>query len=219
MVIFATLITDCDSHSPALLDLFLSSDISILVLQWLSLYWEIAIMLLSQFPLTFHRDALFHHIAYDHSWADWDGLRYHLRDVPWENIFKLSASTVAREFREWVQIGIDVYIPYCKYQVKPHASSWFSAAFAAAIVHINHYFCLYQQNKTSESIVKFRQASNRCKRVLEAVKLVYATKTNESITSQKLGSQDFSQIANSVFNKGNCYTSSIQQRGSIVFYI
>ena len=36
-------IPDCDSHSPALLGLFLS------------LHWEILIMLLSQFPLTFHQ--------------------------------------------------------------------------------------------------------------------------------------------------------------------
>ena len=47
-----------------------------------------------------------------------------------------------------------------------------------------------------------RQASNCCKRVLQAAKLTYANKTNESITSQKLGSHDFWQIANSVLNKG-----------------
>ena len=47
---FPTQIPDCDSHSPALLDLYLSSDASI----WLSLHWELLIMLLSQFPLTFH---------------------------------------------------------------------------------------------------------------------------------------------------------------------
>ena len=61
---------------------------------------------------------------------------------------------------------------------------------------------MYQQNKSSESKVKFRQASNRCKRVLEAAKLAYATKTKESITSQKLDSRDFWKIANSVLNKG-----------------
>ena len=61
---------------------------------------------------------------------------------------------------------------------------------------------MYQQNKSSESEVKFRQASNHCKRVLEAAKLAYATKTKESITSQKLGSRDFWQIANSVLSKG-----------------
>ena len=60
---------------------------------------------------------------------------------------------------------------------------------------------MHQQNKSSESKVKFRQASNHCKRVLEAAKLAYATKTKESITSQKLGSWDFWQIANSVLNK------------------
>ena len=61
---------------------------------------------------------------------------------------------------------------------------------------------MYQQNKSSESKVKFKQASNRCKRVLEAAKLAYANKTKESITSQKLGSREFWRIANSVLNKG-----------------
>ena len=63
-------------------------------------------------------------------------------------------------------------------------------------------FCLYQREKSSDSKVKFRQASNRCKRVLEAAKLAYANKTKESITSQKLGSPDFLRIANSVLSKG-----------------
>ena len=111
-------------------------------------------------------------------------------------------SAAASEFREWVHVGIDVYIPHRKYQVKPHSSPWFSATCAAAIVHRNHFFRLYQQNKSSESKVKFRQASNRCKRVLEAAKLAYATKTKESITSQKLGSRNFWRFANSVLNKG-----------------
>ena len=50
--------------------------------------------------------------------------------------------------------------------------------------------------------MEFSQVSNRCKRVLEAAKLGYANKTKESITSQKIGSHDFWQIANSVLNKG-----------------
>ena len=141
-------------------------------------------------------------MAYDYSCADWDGLRDHLRDVPWEDIFKLSASAAANEFCEWVQVEIGVYIPHSKYQVKPDLSPWFSAACAAAIVHRNHFFRLYQQHKSSEPKVKFRQAINHWKRVLEAAKLAYATKTKESITSQKLGSWGFWQIANSVLNKG-----------------
>ena len=64
------------------------------------------------------------------------------------------------------------------------------------------FFRLYQKDKSSASKVKFRQASNRCKRVLEAAKFAYANKTKESITSQKDGSQDFWQSANSVLNKG-----------------
>ena len=61
---------------------------------------------------------------------------------------------------------------------------------------------MYQREKSYDSKVKFRQASNCCKRVLEVAKIGYANKTKQSITSQKLGSRDFWQIANSVLNKG-----------------
>ena len=86
------------------------------------------------FPTNSQGDATFHHIAYDYSRADRDGLRDHFRDVPWEDIFNLGASAASSEFCEWVQVRIDVYVPHRKYQVKPHSSPWFSAACAATIV-------------------------------------------------------------------------------------
>ena len=117
------------------------------------------------------------------------------------DIFKLSASAAASEFCKWVQVEIDAYMPHWKYQVKPRSSRWFWPAFATAIIHRNHFFGLYQKYKSSESKGKFRQTSNQCKRVLEAAKLAYANKTKKSITSQKLGSWDFRQIANSVLSR------------------
>ena len=62
-------------------------------------------------------DALFQCIYCNYSCSDWDCLVYHLKDIPWENIFKLGAPAAASEFCEWVQVGIDVYVPYSKYQV------------------------------------------------------------------------------------------------------
>ena len=212
MVNFLTGIPDCDSHSPALLDLFLSSDTSIcstMAFAPLGNSDQVVVSVSIDFPTNSQQDTPFHCIAYDYSCADWDGLCDHLTDVPWEVIFKLGASAAASEFCEWVQVGIDVYIPHKKYQVKPHSSPWFSAACAAAIVHRNHFFHLYQREISSDSKVKFRQASNRCKRVLEAAKLAYANKTKESITSQKLDSCDFWQIANSVLNKGKSVISPL----------
>ena len=205
MVNFPTWILDCDSHSPALLDFFLSFDTSIcstMAFPPLANSDHNVVSVSIDFPTNSQQDASFRHIAYDYSCADWDGLCDHLRDVPWEDIFKLGASAAASEFSEWVQVGIDVYIPHRKCKVKPHSSPWFSAACVAAIVHRNHFFCFYQREKSSDSKVKFRQASNCCKRVLKAAKLACANKTKESITSQKLGSHDFWQIANSVLNKG-----------------
>ena len=61
---------------------------------------------------------------------------------------------------------------------------------------------MYQKDESTESEEKFRQISDRCKRVLEAAKLEYANKTNEFITSQRPGSRGFWQIANSLFIKG-----------------
>ena len=55
-------------------------------------------------------------------------------------------------------------------------------------------FCFYQQNKGSESKVKFRQASICFKWVLQASPIVYATKIKESITPQKLALRTFGEL-------------------------
>ena len=156
MVDFPTRIPDCDSHSPALLDLFLSSDASIcstMAFPPLGNSDHVVVSVSIDFPTNSKQDAPFHRIAYHYSRTDWDGLHDHLRDVPWEDIFKLGASAAASEFCEWIQVGIDVYIPHRKYQVKSHSCPWFSAACAAAIVHRNHFFRLYQREKSDRLVI------------------------------------------------------------------
>ena len=143
MANFPTQIPDCDSHSTALLDLFISSDASICSTMTFPLSKNsdhVAVSVSIDFPSYSQQDAPFHCIAYDYSRADWNVLRDHLRDVPLEDTFKLSASAAGSKFCEWVQVGIHVYNPRRKYQVKPHSSPWFSAACAAAILHRNHFF-------------------------------------------------------------------------------
>ena len=106
------------------LDLFLSSDASICSTMALPLSGNsdhVVVSVSIDFPSNSQRDAPFHCIAYDYSRADWDGLCDHLRDVPLEDIFKLGASA-ASEFCEWFQVGVDVYIPHRKYQVRPPSS-------------------------------------------------------------------------------------------------
>ena len=122
-------------------------------------------------------DAPFQRITYEYSGANRNGLHNHFRDVPWEDIFKFSASATASEFCEWVQVGIDVYNAHRKYQVKPHSFPWFLFACAATIVHRNLFFRLSQQNKSSVSKLKFRRASNRSKNRSKVAKLAYANKT------------------------------------------
>ena len=58
----------------------------------------------------------------------------------------------------------------------------------------NYFFRLYQKNKSSGSKVKFRQASNHYKRVLEAVKLAYATKAKSSLLPRNLAFGTFGEL-------------------------
>ena len=74
----------------------------VFVLQWLSLFGKVwSCLSFRWLSNELKTDAPFHHIAYDHSCPDWDSLWDHLRDVPWEDIFKPSASAAASEFCEW----------------------------------------------------------------------------------------------------------------------
>ena len=103
MVGFPTQIPDSDSHSPALLELFLSSDASIcstIAFPPLGNSDHVVVSVSIDFPSNSQWDALFHCIASDYSCAYWDGRCDHLRDVPWDDIFKLGASPVASEFCE-----------------------------------------------------------------------------------------------------------------------
>ena len=73
MVNFPTWITDCDSHTPALLDLFISSDTSISSTMAFPPFGNsdhIVVSVSIDFPSNSQWDAPFHCIAYDYSRAD-----------------------------------------------------------------------------------------------------------------------------------------------------
>ena len=73
LVNFPTWIPDCDSHSPALLDLCISSDAIICSTMAFPPFvnsGNFAVSVSIDFPSYSQHDALFHHIAYDYSCAD-----------------------------------------------------------------------------------------------------------------------------------------------------
>ena len=73
MINFPNWIPDCDTHSPALLDLFISSDASIssaMPFPLLENPDNIVVSVSIDFPSNSQRNAQFHRIAYDYSRAD-----------------------------------------------------------------------------------------------------------------------------------------------------
>ena len=85
MVNIPTRIPDCDSHNPALPDLFLSSDTSIcstMAFPPLGNSEHVVLSVSIDFLANLQQDASYHSIAYDYSCVDWNGPRDHLRDVP-----------------------------------------------------------------------------------------------------------------------------------------
>ena len=128
MINFPNRIPDRDSLTVPLFCIYFSSDASIcskMSFPPLENSDHAVVSVSIDFQSNSKRDAKFHHIAHDSFRANWDGLRGHLGDVPWEDIFKFGASAATSEFCEWVQVRIDVYIPHRKYQVKPQTSSLF----------------------------------------------------------------------------------------------
>ena len=100
--------------------------------------WLCFVSVSIDFPSNSKGDVPFHYIACYYSCANWeDHHHHHLKDFPYEDIFKLELSAAVSEYCEWIQFRIDVYNPHRRYQVKPHSSLWFSALCAAAIAHRN----------------------------------------------------------------------------------
>ena len=93
MVNFPIRIPDCDSHSPAYLDLFLSSDASIFSTMAFPLLWsfEHVVSVSIDFPSNPKGDVPFHLTAYAYSRANWEGIGDNSRDILWEDIFKTNA--------------------------------------------------------------------------------------------------------------------------------
>ena len=73
MVNFPTRIPDCDSHSPALSGLFLSSDARVcftMAFPPLGNSDHAVVSVPIDYPINSKQDALFHRIAYDYSHTD-----------------------------------------------------------------------------------------------------------------------------------------------------
>ena len=179
MVNFPTHIPYCGSHSPALLDLFLSSDANICS------------------TMAFPPLGNSNHVV----------VKFSINFTANSKWYFLYHCIVTSEFCVCVQVGINVYISHHKYQVKPHSSLWFSAACAAALVYRNHFFHLHQQNKSSESKGKFMLLIVG-KGFLKLLNLHMSLEQKSTSCPRNLALKTFGELP-SVLNKGKSAISPL----------
>ena len=144
-------IPECESYSPAFLDLFISLDASIcsaVAFPSLGNSDHVIVSLSIDFPINLKQDALFHRLAYDY-YAVWDSFCDKLKDVTWEDIFNCGAFAAASEFVSGLGLGL-TYI------------SLIVSIGSSLTNPIKIFFFCLCQHKSSESKLKFRQASNCC---------------------------------------------------------
>ena len=146
--------SQADSDSPALLDLFISSDAGIcsaMAFPPLGNSDHVVFSVSIAFPSNLQQDAPFHCIAYGYSCADWDSLPDHLEMFYGRISLSLVLLLLLMNFVSGFRLEL-IFIYPSKYQVKSHSSPWFSAACAAAIVHRYHFFRLDLKDKSSDSV-------------------------------------------------------------------
>ena len=186
MVNFPTRIPDCDSHSPALLDFFLSSDASMFYndLPSIGKFWSccclgfhwLSIKFKTRCPVSWHSLWLFSCWL---GWSSWSFERRSMGRYFSTLLLLLLVNFVSGSRLELMSISLIENIR----SSLTHLHGFQPLVLLSYFIEIT-FFRLHQKDKSSDSKVKFRQASNRCKRVLEAAKLAYTNKTKESITSQ-----------------------------------
>ena len=182
------------THSPALLDLFLSSDASIgsaIVFPPLRNSDHVVVSVSMDFLSNSKQDPLFHCIACSYYYADRDSHHDHLRDVPWKVslssvlLLLLLVNFLTRCRLELMYISLIVSIrssltPLHGFQLLI-LLSWF--------IEITFFVCTNRIN-----LPNLKESSGRviiiAKGFLKLLNL-YMLLNQESITSQKLGFQDF----------------------------
>ena len=119
-----------------------------------------------------------------------------MEDIPWKDIFKLSvrATMVLVNFMS----GCRLELMYILLIISIRSNLTYLDGFQQLVllpefIEITFY-CLYQQNKSSASKVKFRQVSNCWKMVLEAAKLACATKTKRSSLPRNFAHRTFGKL-------------------------
>ena len=217
LVTSPTRIPDRDSDGSYLLDLFLTSHPDVFqhsIESPLGTSDHCVVSLSTSFTSSRH-EGPYHRTVLRYRDADWDGFRSFIADIPKESLSS-DPTVAAKEISEWIQIGIEAYVPSKTYQVRSVSQPWFTPECSAAIAHRNHYFHRYQRSMTTSNLKLFRQARSSCKRVLLTAKANYASHTRSLVSSQRLGTKDFWKICNRVLNKSkSSSTPLVNADGSV----
>ena len=155
-------------------------------------------------------------MAYDYSHATWNGLPYDLIEVPWEDVFKISACAAASEFVG----GFRLELMYISLIISirsglTHLRGFQLLVMLPLFIEINFFFCTNRINP-----LNLKQSSDRLVIIAKGFLNLpnqHMPIKQEFITSQKLGFWNFYQIAYSVLKKGKSALSSLFNGPEVFF--
>ena len=155
-------------------------------------------------------------MAYDYSHATWNGLPYDLREVPWEDVFKISACAAASEFVN----GFRLELMYISLIISirsglTHLHGFQLLVMLPLFIEITFFFCTNRINP-----LNLKQSSDRLVIIAKGFLNLpnqHMPIKQEFITSQKLAFWNFYQIAYSVLKKGKSATPPLFNGPEAVF--
>lgn len=128
--------------------------------------------------------------------TDWDSLRDFYATVPWASCFSDDPNSTADQITEWIQCGIDSYVPSSFKPGRPNSPKWFTADCQRAVLRKNQAFHSWLVSQSPETRAAYISARNSCSRVIDQSKKSYVEKVHDQICNSNPNS--FWSLAKSV---------------------
>lgn len=198
-----TRVPDNPTHSPHLLDLFITSN----PLEYTSSVTSplgnsdhsLVTLSLKSIPANSTKRIPPRRIWHFRS-AQWDDLRIFYSSFPWgDYCFKnKDASQSAKSISEVIIMGMELFIPFKIFQKGGNSKPWFNVECSKAICAKNKAYTIWKNHQAPTELNNFRKARNLCHKVINEAKRSFDQRKCDQLATCPNGSRQFWSLAKAV---------------------